>query len=886
METGRTILHYRLGGKLGVGGMGEVWQATDSTLGREVAVKFLPPALAADPERLARFEREAKVLASLNHPNIASIYGFHEDGGVRFLAMELVPGEDLAHRLNRGPLGLDDAVDVARQIAEALEAAHEQGIVHRDLKPANIRITPEGRVKVLDFGLAKALDPAVSASGFHGEAGMSPTVTSLGTVAGVILGTAAYMSPEQARGKPTDRRADIWAYGVILFELLTGKRLFEGETISDTLAAVLKTQPDWSALPAVTPPPLRRLIERCLERDPRQRLRDIGEARVLLQGSLAAETLAHGGGGPRPAGRSLLPWILFGVAAIAAVALAVKTMTPASDAVPRVRKFVIDVHLARGGNARKVEISPDGSRIAFESDQGLELRELKETESRLLVKHSELSTGENGATPFWSRDGATIGYAGTGALMRIPAAGGSPTTICKLPGDWIGGAWLSDDTIAFTTTRGPMFRVPARGGDPEVLLPLQPKQDLDFHHPCVLPDGKSLIYPVHRPNGVDTIELLRDGKRTVVLRLDPGNINLQDSPQLVNTPFYAPSGHILYQRDQGNEGLWALPFSAERGVATGEPFLVASGMGYPSVASDGTLVCAALSAVSSGQLMLITRDGKLERTLGESQAQLEVGRFSPDGRRLLYVAAEHQDRDVFVWNLDGDKATRLTDTPGSEGEPVWIPGTSRIGFSAPADPCRSVFAMNADGTGTRELLAKNGAEASFAPGGRELVYSTYCQDRRGLDRVIAGHDGVTPLLDAAAGIDSPSLSPDGRYLAYRSWSAGKPERYVTRYPSLDGRWVIAATQSVLRWSADGKEVFYIDGSPPRMMAATVHLEPSFSSETPHALFDLAEVDAAPTEVFDVSPDGKHFAMVRSSGAPDRQRMILVVENWFEEFRKR
>jgi len=885
MESGRTILHYRLGSKIGVGGMGEVWRATDTTLGRDVAIKVLPAAVAADPERLARFEREAKLLAALNHPNIAAIYGLHEESGVRFLAMELVPGEDLAERMQRGALSVEDAREIARQIAEALEAAHEQGIVHRDLKPANIRITPEGKVKVLDFGLAKALDPASSVSGIQGAPGMSPTVTSLGTVAGLILGTAAYMSPEQARGKPADRRADIWSFGVILFEMLSGRRLFDGETISDTLAAVLKTQPDWNELPASTPQALRGLIQRCLERDPRLRLRDIGEARILLGGDLRAEPAPAAAVLP-VASRSRLPWILFGVAAIAAAVLAVKALSPGAMAPHRVRKFSIAASLVRGTNLRTFQISPDGTRIVFQSERGIELRALDDLESRLLVKSADLDSGENGASPFWSPDGASIAYSGAGGLTRIPAAGGTPVTICKLPGDWNGGAWMGDDTIAISTTRGPMYRVPARGGDPAVLIPLQPREELDFHDPSVLPDGRSLIYPVHRPTGVDTIEMLRDGKRSVLLRIDPGQANVQDSPQIVNVPIYAPSGHILYQRDQGNQGVWALPFSAERGVATGEPFLVAPGMGFPSVSSDGTLVYAGLNSVSEGQLVLVTGDGKLERTLGDARPQVDVGEFSPDGRRLLYLAAERDAADIYVWDLEGDRSTRLTNTPVPEGEPTWIAGSARIGFSAPTGSCRAVFAMNADGTGTRELLAEKGSEPAFAPGGHEFVYSTGCQERRGIDRVVIGTKGVIPLLDDPAGIDAPHISPDGRYLVYRSWAGGKPQRYVTRYPGLDGRWLVEQGQWPARWAADGTQLYYVAGPPFKMMSVPVRLDPVFSLGTSRTLFDLGPIGIPGSTRFAVSPDGKRFAMVRSAGTPDAQKNIVVVENWFEPFRKK
>jgi serine/threonine-protein kinase len=798
-----------------------------------------------------------------------------------------VPGEDLSKRLGRGSLPLDETVHIARQIAEALEAAHDQGIVHRDLKPANVRITPDGKAKVLDFGLAKAMDPTQSVSGIYGDAGASPTVTSLGTVAGVILGTAAYMSPEQARGKPTDRRADIWSFGVILFEMLAGGRLFDGETISDTLAAVLKTEPDWKALPASTPSELCRLLARCLERDPRLRLRDIGEARVLLSGPLHEEPVAADAGVPRASGGSRLPWILLGVAVLAIVLLAVKAVAPAPTAPPRVRKFAIEAKAELGsrGNAREFELSPDASRIVFQSDRGIEVRDLRELVSRVLVPRAELGTSEQGATPFWSPDGASIAYAATGNLVKIATEGGSPSTICRLPADWNGGTWQADDTIAFATLRGAMYRVSARGGDAQMLIPLTPKVELDFHQPSALPGSRGLIYSVHRAEGVDTIELFRDGKRNVVLRIESPQTDLHDTPQVVNVPVYSATGHILFQRDRGTEGVWALPFSLERGVATGEPFLVAPKMGYPSTASDGMLIYAPIAGTGAGELVLVTRDGKLERMLGGQKADLDVGPFSPDGKRLLYVASERRGRDVYVYDLAADKATRLTDTPESEDDPTWIPGSGRIGFSAPAGKCRSVFAMNGDGTGTRQQLAEKGSEPSFAPGGLEFVYTSVCQERRGISRVVVGRPEVTPLIDSPAGIDLPEISPDGRYVTYRSWAGGSPQRYVTRYPSMDGRWLIAASRSHAHWAKDGREIYYTDGPPMRMMSVPVELDPVFSTGTPRSLFPLEPIGVEP-EVFGVSPDGKHFAMVRFVGGSGEKGAIIVVENWFEEFKRR
>ncbi len=885
LATGTRLGPYEILGQLGAGGMGEVWRARDAALDREIAIKILPASVAGQPERLARFDREARVLASLNHPNIAGIYGFHESPpstgsgqAVRFLAMELVPGEDLSDRIARGALPVEEAIEIARQVAEALETAHEQGIVHRDLKPANVRVTPGGQVKVLDFGLAKALDPGAAMAG--DDIAMSPTITSLGTVAGVLLGTAAYMSPEQARGKPADRRADIWAFGVILFEMLTGSRLFAGETVSDTLAAILKTDLDFGALPPVTPPAVRNLVRRCLERDPRQRLRDIGEARVLLSGGLEA-----GAPPARPTARSRasLAWGLFAIAAVAAAALGaafwLRPAAPARGAKLHVRKFTIETAVVPADNTRSVEISPDGTRLVFESDRGIELRDMGETSPHLLVPAADLPARQKKATPFWSRDGATIGYASGGSLWKIPATGGSPTVVCKLPGDWNGGVWLSDDRIAFATTRGPMYRVAARGGDPEILLPLAEKGELDFHQPSVLPDGESLLYTVHRNAGVDTIEMLRGGKRTVVLRVDPGRANVQDSPHVVNVPYYSPSGHVLYQRHLGNPGLWAVPFSVQKGATTGEPFLVAAGMGFPSVAVDGTVVCAGLPRAGAGQLILVGRDGAIERALGEPMPELGSPSFSPDGRRLLFAAAEQQSRDLYLWDIDEGRKTRLTTTPEPEDDPVWIPGGDRIAFSAPAETCRSVFAMNADGTGARELLAKSATSACFHPGGKEFVYETFCEDRRGLNRMVVGSGAPVPLVDAPAGIDSPALSPDGRYLAYRNWEGGNPQIYVSRYPSMDGRWFVATTYSPPRWASGGSEILCVDGQSGRMISVPVRLDPVFSTGTPRPLFDAAAL-AEPSARFDVSPDGKRFVLVREKEGDHPERRILVIENAF------
>jgi predicted Ser/Thr protein kinase len=507
IEPEQTLLHYRIVDKVGEGGMGVVWRAVDTTLDREVAIKVLPEALATDPERLARFEREAKLLASLNHPNIAEIYGLHAVGEARFIAMELVAGENLARRIQRGVLPQQQVLEVAKQIARTLEAAHEQGVIHRDLKPANVQVAPDGRVKVLDFGLAKAFerDPA------SGEASpsMSPTLTSHGTQAGMILGTAAYMAPEQARGHVADKRADIWALGCVLYETLTGRSTFSGDTVSDTLAAVLKIEPDWEALPAETDPALRLLVVRCLEKDVRQRVRDVGEVRIAVERILSGNStgsVAVGGTYPTPvaadgieategagARRGWLGTVALAVLVAAVAGVAGWSLRPSSvDADPVVRRFDIVTPGLRVGFSRTPRISPDGRRLAYVADDRIWIRDLDQLEPR------ELADSEDGRNLMWSPDGEQVGWQADGKIWRAAVGGGSRTAVCDAPARTLAATWGPGDRIILTPDVGPMYEVSARGGDPRALLEPVEGQDEDFHEPSFLPDGRGLIYTQHR----------------------------------------------------------------------------------------------------------------------------------------------------------------------------------------------------------------------------------------------------------------------------------------------------------------------------------------------------------------------------------------------------
>lgn len=880
---GQALSYYRITGRLGAGGMGEVYRALDTRLDREVAVKVLPESFAQDAERLARFKREAQVLAALNHPNIASIYGFEESAHVCALVMELVEGPTLADRIDAGPLPLDEAVPIAKQIAEALEAAHERGIIHRDLKPANIKVTHDGMVKVLDFGLAKVFEEKTS----EPELSHSPTLIK-GTQAGVILGTAAYMSPEQAKGKAVDKRADVWAFGCVFYEMLTGKQTFSGETLTDTLAAVVRAEPDWEALPTGTPAAIRKLLARCLTKDPRQRLRDIGEARIAVAGTKEATEdrgtliVKETRGVPR---RFLLG-VGTGLAAAAVLAGVLGFLIWPRPANHSVRRFRFNTNVAHG-SPRTFSLSHDGGKILFIEEGKLKVWDLSQLQPRIIEGAGNLIAGaEDSAGPFWSPDATFIAFVRDGSLYRIPAADGQATIICRLPGFYRGGAWGAKDLILFATVRGPMYKVSATGGDPEVFIK-QNEDDVDFHQPSFLPDGQTIVYSLHRNEGVDTIETYRDGHRKLILRLEG---QARNGPQVINDPQYSPTGHLVYRREQGNPGIWAVSFSSSRLELTGEPFLVAANANSPSISDDGTLVYDYDTESGPGQLALVNREGSVEKVIGEPQDNMQNPSLSPDGYRIAYAADEKGKSDIWVVDTRTGVRTRLTFSADDNKNPSWSADGQWIIFDSATKAGDVICLKSSDGTGETRTLAEKAEEGSLSPDGKRLIYTSSGEVGRGL-RIITLDSSAPPrkFLEKPTAFTGSRISPDGRYVAYESWEGGRPGIYIRPFPEGEAQWEVAANQATNpRWNRRGDELFYLDNSGPHTRLMVIPVDSKGQLTTGHVkeLFSLEKIGATVFDfiAMDVSADGQRFVFVKPLSKSSRQGNIIVVQNWAAEFK--
>ena len=888
MESGNLLLHYRLVEKIGEGGMGVVWKAVDTTLDRDVAVKILPAALAQDGERLQRFEREAKVLASLNHPNVATIHGFHAADGVRFLVMELVLGETLEERLTRGRMAPDEALPVARKIAEGIEYAHERGIVHRDLKPANIKLTQDGGVKVLDFGLAKAIAGDPTSSGPTSTPTVMPTLTSMGTIQGMILGTAAYMSPEQARGGTIDRRADIWAFGAVLYEMLTGRRAFEGDTVSDTLASVLRAPHEWELLPATTPPAVVRLLKRCLERDPKKRLRDIGEARIALDDANLEgdsnripdadrrETVAV------PPAR--LPWVLFAIAAFAAVALGTMMATRKPPEAPVVRFSVApDDKLSRLDWPR---VSPNGRLLAFQGfdsagKQAIWIRPIDSLTPYLLAG-TETATGR----PFWSPDSRYLAYFEGRQLKKVPVAGGPPQMIGEAE-NGADGSWGTDGVIVFDG-RGavdPLRRIPAAGGKPTLAFAGTAKDAPGTASwPYFLPDGKHFLFMA---NGAGPGSAGTSNNQVCVAALDkPGYTTLTETGSRAE---YS-NGYIAYVL---HGTLVAHRFDPDRLTLSGDPIPLADHVSENgtralfSMSPSGTIAYQAGTTGVASELVWVDRQGKELGKIGQPDSYLDVA-LSPEGSRVAYSLNDSRadTRDVWVRDLTRDTASRLTFDPANDLSPVWSPDGTRVFFMSNRSGTFTGMVKAANGTGDEQEVYKmekvNISTRDVSRDGRWLVLGRFASgEQPGTIVVSADGKGEPVRIPGNGSQSSGQMSPDGRFIAYYSNETGSPEVYVQTWPLGGGKWQISNGGGFLpRWRGDGKELFYRNATF-EFYAVGVTLEPRFSAGIPQQLFKRRlQGDVAATPSWTVTADGKKF-LLNAALATTQAAPFTVVLNWPE-----
>jgi len=889
ISRGTRIGPYEIVEPLGAGGMGEVYRAHDAKLARDVALKVLPEALAADPDRVARFEREARVLGGLNHPRIAAVYGFQESDHANALVLELVEGPTLADRIAQGRLPIGDAVAIARQIVDALEAAHDKGIVHRDLKPANIKVTDEGIVKVLDFGLAKALEPPGAAAGSSAlSVSMSPTLTAP-TQLGLILGTAAYMSPEQARGKPVDRRADIWAFGAVLFEMLTGGRAFAADDISDTLAFVITKDPDWAALPRDTPQPLRKLLRRCLEKDRTRRLADIADARFELDEAFHPDPSTHVGAVHNAAHSSwalLLPWSLAAIAAVFAIAA---LWAPWQTSERRsATRFATDLGanaplVLEANGAPALALSPDASSLAF-------IGRSADGEGQLYVRRLNQLTAvsiertDGAVSPFFSPDGQWIAYFAGGKLKKVSINGGASIALCDAPAPR-GGAWLDNGAIILATgSTSALVRVSAAGGKPEAVTQLG-DGEVTHRWPQVIDGGKAILFTSSASNGQYedaslVVQQLPSGSRKVVMK---GGFYGR----------YVASGHLLYLH---SGTLFAMPFDLRRLEAVGAA--VPAVEGVSAVAGTG----AAQFDVANGTLVYVAGEGEdinapliwldshgKTAPLRTTRANWGNVRFAPDGQRLAFTITAGE-RQLWVYEWSRDRMTQLTFDPSNGADPVWSPDGKDVVFTSKQGPDANLFVRHADGTGAAvRLTSGRGSQTatSWHPSGKFLAYS---EVRNGSDLMILPLEGNsesgwkpgTPevlLANPWPEFDA-SFSPDGRWVAYSSLEAGRPEIFVEPFPRTGGKWKVSMDSGGRYpvWSRVKPELMFEALNGAQLMTATYTTDGhSFRSERPRLWGEgrLARLNGQ--RGFDLHPDGERVVIpgVREAPTAGRDRKSVV-----------
>jgi Tol biopolymer transport system component/predicted Ser/Thr protein kinase len=884
---GRTIGSYEILARLGAGGMGEVYRARDSKLKREVAIKVLPADVAGNPERLARFQREAEVLASLNHPHIAHVYGIEENA----LVMELVEGEDLSQRIARGAIPIDEALPIAKQIAEALEAAHEAGIVHRDLKPANVKVRPDGTVKVLDFGLAKALEPG---SGLRppGSAQIadSPTITSPAmTVHGMILGTAAYMSPEQAKGRPVDRRADIWAFGCVLYEMLTGTRAFNGDDVTDIITSVMRDRPDWSALPPTTPAAMLTLLRRCLEKDPRNRAPHIAIARMEIADAMTT-TGELVGRAPAPAARSTA-WPI-AAAALTVAALAVGwassryfAAAPPAPGSMSLSTLLVEENLNARAPSQRLALSPDGRHLAYvggvpEGRMQLYLRSLDRAAGQPLA-------GTDGAIgPFWSHDSRYIAFRSGNELKKIDIAGGPPITIIRedviaatvnaYAQQGMPGTWNADDVIVYSNG-SVIRRVSAMGGPSEAVTTLDAAANETQHDfPHFLPDGRHFLYAAFsglRPAGTFVASL--DGRVKKRIVDDSGNAQFA-------------SGYLLFLR---GSSIMAQPFDPSGHELSGEatPIIEAvmanvttrPGAAY-AASRDGTLVYQTALGLSGTRLAWSTRAGQQTLIADDPWAYRDLA-LSPDGTMAAIAPLDEGGRsDIWLLNLARGGRTKLT-TTGTGQSAVFSPDGKSVVYSAITGGSADLFRKRADGSGNEERLFEAPGfttPTDWSPDGKVLLFDMF-SPATNTDVMALPLDGAAKpaaLLGSRFAERWGQFSPDGKWIAYGSDDSGTREVFLTRFGG-GGRWQVSTRSgNYPRWSRDGREVFFYSAVAGKIMAARVDTRGDTAKiDTPVALFDARAPEGFGRYFYDVAPDGR-FLMAGSS-SPTTMATVTLAVNW-------
>jgi hypothetical protein len=851
-----------------------VYQAHDTKLGRDVAIKVLPEAFAHDPDRLSRFQREAKMLAALNHPAIATIYGLEQSNDTSYLVMELVSGETLQQRVAReGRLPIEEALGLCRQIAEALEAAHEKGIIHRDLKPANVKVTPDGKVKVLDFGLAKAYAGGESDS----DPSNSPTLSAAGTMQGVILGTAAYMSPEQARGKAVDKRTDIWAFACVLYELLSGQQAFQGDTVTEILAAVLRGEPDWSALPATTSTTARALLRRCLQKDKALRLRDAGDASIEIQEALTAPSVSPTGTGPATRG-----WkhpVVLGLAVLVGAvvaALAIWTLKPTTPPPSRpVIRFTITLPPGQQlADQPAVALSPDGLHLAYVANQGgsqqLHLRAMDALDARPIP-------GTEGATqPFFSSDGQGLGFFADGKLKTVSVTGGAALTLGEVTHNAFGASWSSQGMIAFGPSVTSLQYLSDAGGAPQPLTRLE-QGEIYHGWPEFLPGGKALLFAVRRPPGfqVDVQSVGAGGRRKLI--------------PVGTRPMYALSGHLIYAQ-AGT--LMAVPFDPQRLLVTGPPVpmveevlqTATDGAAQYTVSATGSLVYVRGNPrAAPSSLVWVDRQGR-EQPLRAPARVYSTPRLSPD-EQYVAVTVVGSESNIWVVDLARGGLTKLTSQGSGNYMGAWTPDSKRIAFISTKDGPFNIFLQRADGSGGLERLisSENSQHPdSWSPDGQRLAFYEINPDT-GFDISVLGiaDRKVQPFLHTPFNELGAQFSPDGRWLAYLSDESGRNEIYVRPYPGPDPKRQISTDGGVEpMWNRNGRELFYRSGN--AMMAVNITAQARFEAGTPQRLFEGSYLP-----VYDVSRDGQRFLMIKpSEPALAAPTQINVVLNWSEELKQK